>query len=56
MTMERMAYTGILALLAVVVAVFFIFVANVDQSFPTIALGWLIAAVSLQMGKIIRHH
>ncbi len=55
MTTDRVLYTGILVILALIVTVFFLFVANVDQSLPTIGLGWLVAILSFQVGKILRH-
>lgn len=54
MTVDRVLYTGIIVILAMLLVVFFVFVANVDQSFPAIALGWVIAVLSLQVGKILR--
>lgn len=55
MTMNRVLYAGILVVLALLVAIFFVFAANVDQSVPTIALCWLVAILSLQTGKLLRH-
>ncbi|MCL5265690.1 MAG: hypothetical protein M1343_10985 [Chloroflexi bacterium] len=56
MWMDKLLFTGILALLVLVVATFFVFVANMDQSLSAIALGWIVAILALQMGKVIRGH
>ena len=51
--MQRLSYFWLLGLLIVTAGSYFAFVANVNQSFPTLMLGWFVVILSLQMGKFV---
>ncbi|MBI4320660.1 MAG: hypothetical protein HY675_19385 [Chloroflexi bacterium] len=51
--MATLADLRLLGMLILAVGGYFTFVANVDQSFPTLLLGWLVTVLSMQMGKAV---